>query len=345
MKFVLTIGTTDTARIDGISAAGATPELMAHTPSADAEILAYGRTTNAPVVPVSPTGCPTPAVVTRAARELLGFESVVVDAGTASDTTAPTVTLPGTPGADIRTPEAVPDAEATFDAARAFGASLPDDELVLAETIPGGTTTAKGVLTALGEETGVSSSLPENPTTLKRRVVSEALEASDLSPGAAAGAPLDAVRAVGDPVLAAVSGLAVGALESGTAVTLGGGTQMSAVAALVRHFGLTDSLTQATTSFVAADDAADVRSLADALDVDLRVTAPGFEGIDHPATNAYVRGEAKEGVGMGGALALVAGSETAADVAALRDRVRDVYDRLLANAPETHPAVDGERVD
>lgn len=335
-KVVLAIGSTATARIDGISAAGATPELTSHTPSADAEILTYGRPTRAPVVPISPSGCPTPAVVSRAARELLEFDAVVVDAGTASETTAPTVTLPGGTGADVRAAVAVPAANAKFDAARAFGASLPDDELVLAETIPGGTTTAMGVLAALGERPRVSSSLPANPTALKRTVVDEALAASDLSPGDADGDPLRAVRAVGDPVLAALSGVTVGALESGTAVTLGGGTQMSAVAALVRHAGVTEPLTQTTTSFVAADESADVRGLADALDVDVHVTDPGFDERDHPAMDAYVRGEAKEGVGMGGALALTAESTTA--MRALRDRVVKVYDRLLARAPDDHPA-------
>ncbi|MFB6091687.1 MAG: nicotinate-nucleotide--dimethylbenzimidazole phosphoribosyltransferase [Haloquadratum sp.] len=344
MRFVLVIGTTATAGVDGISAAGATPELMAHTPSADAEILTYGRPTHAPVVPVSPSGCPTPAVVSRAARELLGFDALVVDAGTASRTTAPTVTLPGSAGADVREAEAVPAADAKFDAAREYAASLPDDELVLAETIPGGTTTAMGVLAALGERTAVSSSLPDNPTPLKRAVVSEALDASGRSPGGAAGEPIAAVRAVGDPVLAGLAGLTVGALESGMDVTLGGGTQMSAVAALVRHAGLTDPLTQATTPFVAGDDSAAVRGLADDLDVDLRVTDPGFAGADHAAMDAYVRGEAKEGVGMGGALALAAGETgdgpPTPGMEALRDRVVAVYDRLLAAAPPDHPAID-----
>jgi len=340
--FVLTIGSTATARIEGISAAGANPDLMAHTPSADAEILTYGRPTDAPVVPVSPSGCPTPAVVTRAARELLEFDAVVVDAGAARATAAPAIRLPGDAGADVRAAAAVPAAAAKFDAARAYGASLPNDDLVLAETIPGGTTTAMAVLTALGERAQVSSSLPDNPTTLKRSVVAAGLDASDLSPGAAAGEPIEAVRAVGDPVLAALAGLAVGALASGTDVTLGGGTQMSAVAALVRHAGVTAPLVQATTSFVATDDTAAVRRLADALDVDLRVTDPGFADADHPGMDAYVRGEAKEGVGMGGALALTAGTvgdcTSTPGMRRLRERIVTVYDRLLATAPAGHPA-------
>lgn len=337
MKFVLTIGSTETARIDGISAAGANPDLMVHTPSADAEILSYGEPTQAPVVPVSPSGCPTPAVVSRAAYELLGFETVVVDAGAASPTTAPTITLPGEAGNDIRNAVAVAEAREKFDTARAYGQSLPDEEVVVAETIPGGTTTAMAVLTALGEQAKVSSSLPDNPLDLKRRVVADALEASDLSEGGAAGDPIEAVRSVGDPVLAGLAGLTFGAIESGTAVTLGGGTQMSAVAALVRHFGVDDALSQATTVFIANDESAGIQTLADALNLSLTTTDPEFEARDHPAMEAYLRGEAKEGVGMGGALGLIAESPDL-KMSALHNRIATVYDRLLADIPEDHPA-------
>lgn len=338
MKFVLSIGNTETARIDGISAAGANPDLMVHTPSADAEILTYGRPTDAPVVPVSPSGCPTPAVVSRATRELLEFESIVINAGAASSTTVPTVTLPGSAGNDIRESVAVSEAATKFDTAREYGQSLPEDKLVVAETIPGGTTTAMGVLTALGEQPAISSSLPENPLELKRTVVSEGLEASGLAEGDAAGEPLEALRVVGDPVLAAVMGVTVGALESGSDVMLGGGTQMSAAAALVRHYGVTEQLSQTTTSFIAADDTANVQTLADTLDIELTITDPKFTRTDHPAMDAYVRGEAKEGVGMGGALALIAGSSTDVEMADLHEQIITVYDRLLSEAPDDHPA-------
>ena len=82
-RLLLCAGTTRTAEIDGISAAGADPEQMAQTPSADSEILAYGRPVRSPVVPVSPTGCPTPAIVTRAVVERLGVDTTVVDGGLA----------------------------------------------------------------------------------------------------------------------------------------------------------------------------------------------------------------------------------------------------------------------
>ena len=336
MRFLLVGGVTRTAEIDGLSAAGANPDVMVHTPSADVEIVEYGRPVWSPVVPVSPSGCPTPAVVTRAVRDHVPFETLVVDAGLANPTGAPTVTIGGTPGGDLRTDAPVPDAPTTMKRARAFGRELPDDEVVIGESIPGGTTTAQAVLTALGEDVTVSSSLPENPLALKRDVVEEALAASTLSPGDASGAPDQALRRVGDPVLAAGCGLTLGLVESGTAVTLGGGTQMLAVAALARHAGLTEDVSLATTSFVADDESTNLAAAADRFDLEVTVTDPGFEGADHPAMDAYVAGEAKEGVGMGGALALA----TRADVsmAAVRSSLAERYETLLAarGTPDAH---------
>lgn len=327
MQFVLVAGTTETAAIDGISAAGATPELVVHTPSADAEIVVYGRPVFAPVTPVSPTGCPTPAVMTRAVRELLGFDVTVLDAGLARPTAAPTVDVGAESGADIRTVDPVPDASDVFASARRFGHALGADELVIGETIPGGTTTALGVLTALGESVAtVSSSLPENPLSFKREVVADALAASDLDAGDVT-EPMRAVRRVGDPVLAAASGLTTGAIEADTRVVLAGGTQMLAVAALARRAGVDAPLSIATTSFVASDDTANIHDMAAAFDVDLTVTDPGFDASDHVAMERYTRGEAKEGVGMGGALALA--DRAGVSMVDVRDRIVTVYERLF----------------
>ena len=334
-RLVLCAGTTRTAEVDGISAAGADPDLMVHTPSADAEILTYGEPVRSPVVPVSPTGCPTPAVVTRAVVERLGLETAVVDAGLAEPTGAPTVTVGATPGRDIRESDPVPSAPGAFAAARQFGRRLPDDEVFIAETVPGGTTTALGTLTALGEadvlgrgdaEAAVSSSLPENPLELKREIVAEALAASGLEAGAAAGEPTVALRRAGDPALAVVAGLAAGALESDTAVTLAGGTQLVAAAACLRHGGHEGTLSLATTSFIAADPSIDLDRAARELDLSVTVTDPGF-GDDHPAMAAYHAGEAKEGVGMGGALAVA--ERAAVPMADIRAGVREVYARML----------------
>ncbi|NUC70980.1 TIGR00303 family protein [Haloterrigena sp. SYSU A558-1] len=348
MRVILPAGTTETALIDGISAAGATPELMEHTPSADVEILEYGKPTTAPVTPVSPNGCPTPAAVTRAVREVVGFDTTVVDAGLAQPTGAPTVDLGVEPGADVREVEAVPDAAAIFDRARSFGASLPDDDLLIGETVPGGTTTALGVLTALGEPTGVSSSLPKNPIERKRRVVDEALAASDLEAGDCEADPLAAIRAVGDPVQATVAGVAAGALESGTDVTLAGGTQMVAVATALRHADVDDPLSIATTSFVEDEQGDRLGEACYRLNCELTVTDPGFDSRDHVAMARYCAGEAKEGVAMGGALSLVPDGR----MDEVLDRLEAVCDRLGIDADggpgsdpeaETNPETEGDR--
>ncbi|QLG64244.1 nicotinate-nucleotide--dimethylbenzimidazole phosphoribosyltransferase [Halorarum salinum] len=352
--FALAAGTTRTATIPGISAAGADADLRVHTPSADAELLAFGRTVSAPVVPVSPTGCPTPAVVTRAAFEALGggatggeiagvagdpLRTLVLDCGLARPTAAPTVDLGATPGADVREPVAVPDAGSTVERAREVGRALHGDRLIVGETVPGGTTTAMGVLAALGERPAVSSSFPENPLERKREVVDAGLAASDLAPGGCSGDPLRAIRLLGDPTLAGVTGLVAGALDAGLGVTLAGGTQLATAGLLLRHAGVDDPLALATTSFVADDDSADVVSLAADADLDLTVTDPGFAD-DHPAMAAYRRGEAKEGVGMGGALAL---ADEADALAAARERLVAVYDRVVGDgSTDDGSASDGE---
>jgi len=340
---VLVAGATETAAIDGISAAGADPTLRRHTPSADLEIVADGRPGPDSPVPVSPSGCPTPAVVTRAVRELVGVEFAGVDAGLAVPAAPAEATVrdaDAAPGGDIRSAEPVPDATGVFERARGLagtiagvggdgkGAGGDPAELLVAETVPGGTTTALGVLTALGERPVVSSSLAANPLARKRAVVEEGLAASGLGPGDAAGDPLGAVRLMGDPVLAAAAGLVVGAVERGVPVTLAGGTQLATVAALARHAGVERRLPLATTAFVADDPTADVAALADDLDLALTATDPGFGASDRPAMRAYARGEAKEGVGMGGALALA--DRAGVSDAALRERVAAVTDRLLA---------------
>jgi uncharacterized protein (TIGR00303 family) len=344
-RLVLVGGTTATARIEGISAAGADPAAMAHTPAADLEIVEFGRPVDAPIVPVSPTGCPTPAVLTRAAREAIGVDATYVDAGLPGPTAAPTRTVADAAGGDIREQTPVPQPRQIFDAGQALGRELGRElshdgpggreRLLVGETIPGGTTTALGVLTALGERPTVSSSLPENPLPLKRSVVEAGLGASGLAAGDAAGEPWLAVAAMGDPVLPAVAGIAHGALGAGGAVTLAGGTQLAAAGALLRHGGVDDPLALATTSHVASDDSADIRGLAADLDLDLCVTDPGFSERTGPVADAYGRGEAKEGVGLGGALALLDRSSTGRRE--FHRRVDRVYETVTADARAVEP--------
>lgn len=347
-QFVTVVGTTATAQIEGISAAGASQALLEHTPAADAEIIEYGQPVHAPVTPVSPAGCPTPAVITRAVRELIGFEHLTIDAGLTVPTAAPTIEIgpkagsditargrrnsPAGAGNDIRDPIAVSRAAQRFEKARRLGRTLPADRLLVGESIPGGTTTAMAVLRALGESYGVSSSLPENPVGLKSDVVSTALAASDLGFGDADGQPVEALRTVGDPVLTAVSGLVVGACETDTSVTLAGGTQLLAAAAVVRHAGCVQPLELATTSFVADDESVDLTTAARDLELSLTITDPAFPADEHVVFEQYCHGVAKEGAGMGGALALY--SHTEQPFSAMHEQTLACYEEVLADSDD-----------
>jgi uncharacterized protein (TIGR00303 family) len=333
VRLILVAGTTRTAGIDGISAAGATPALRWHTPSADAEIVRYGRLVRAPVFPASPTGCPTPAVVTRAVVDLLGLDVVVADGGLTKPTGAPTVGFGAKPGRDVRDPDPVPTAPGAFAAAERFGRRLGADHLVVGETVPGGTTTALSTMRALGEPYPVSSSLPDNPRSTKEQVAEAALAASDLAPGEAAHYPELAVRFAGDPVLAVVAGLCVGALDAGARVTLAGGTQLVAAAALVRHAGRLGRLELATTSYLA--DHVDLAPAACGLDLDLTVTDPGF-GDERLAGFATV---GREGAAMGGALAL---ADRAGELGRVERRTLALLDRLAGASTDAGARTDAD---
>ncbi len=329
-RFLLIGGTTETGKISGISAAAATPEMVEHTPPADLEIVEHGQPVRAPTAPASPSRCSTPAIITRACAELGDFEIDSVAAGTAYLPAPPVVHLGGQPGGDIRDSEPVTDAEALYTAGEDLASDPVAEEVVIGETIPGGTTTALAVLTALGERATVSSSLSENPVELKREVVEAALLEADLQPGELAGQAREAIRRVGDPVLATVAGCITGATAVGSTVTLGGGTQMAAAAALARHAGVEQELQLATTPYLVADESAEIEALAEDLEMEVTVTDPGFDKSLHSSMSGYLDGEVKEGAGMGGALALL--DRTDVSMGELRDRVGTLSDQLLTVA-------------
>jgi len=331
-RLVLAAGTTATARIDGVGPDGVDPDLLDHIPSADAELIEYGRLVRAPIHPASPV----PAAVTRAAREAVGFETLVVDAGLAEPTGAPTVDVGAKPGRDVREADPVPTAPGAWVAARELGGALPDDELVIGERVPGGATTALAVCRALGVDSEASprrdGEADDDPVTAslaplvpERAVIEAGFEASDVAPGDAAYRPELAARFLGDPALAVVAGVAAGALESGTEVVLGGGPRLLAAAALIRHAGVVAPLTVATTTHVAD---ATLSAAAEHLDCDLVVTDPGFEGRDD-ALGRYVEASTAGGgmgTGAGGALRL---AQRAGALGGVADGTLEVLERLI----------------
>src|SRR3989337_3456602 len=109
--FVCTIGTTETAKIRGISAAGALPELTDYTPPADIELLLLGKCKCIHGVPVTPEGIPTPALITMSALRLANIPALAVNGGLRIQPRVPFLELGAKPGRDIRTGKAVDNVE------------------------------------------------------------------------------------------------------------------------------------------------------------------------------------------------------------------------------------------
>src|SRR4030042_508017 len=234
--FICTIGTTETAKIPGISAAGEHPEFTDFTPPADAELLLLGKCKCIKGVPVTPNGIPTPALISMSALRLADIPILVASAGLKVKPYVPFLDLGGNPGRDIRTGNAVDNVDEVIQRAIIAGKQLAKtaEYLVIGESIPGGTTTALGVLSAMGvkAEGKVSSSMPDNPHGLKTETVRAGLAAAGERFGSLAKNPLRAVSCVGDPMMAAFAGLVIGAAAQ-IPVLMAGGTQMSAVLAVV----------------------------------------------------------------------------------------------------------------
>ena len=80
--FVCVLGNTETAYIEGLSAAGKTAKLTDYTPAGDAEVLETGTIIDIPILPMTPPyDTPTPALITRAALSITGIPHIFVNAG------------------------------------------------------------------------------------------------------------------------------------------------------------------------------------------------------------------------------------------------------------------------
>jgi uncharacterized protein (TIGR00303 family) len=308
--FLCVIASTLTSRIPGITGAGATAELTDYTPAADVELVMLGEPRCLPEIPKTVVGgvaAPTPAVITKAALDLAEIPFMVVDAGAAVKPNVPFVNINEIPGGDIKTGKAVINAEEIFNKGFLLGKTLSKltDHLIIGESIPAGTTTALGVLTAMGYDVNhkISGSTPENPHVLKHKVVEEGLKRAGCSAGELQNNPFKAVEVVGDPMIPAVAGIVSG---SSVNVTLAGGTQMTAVCAFIKEavadfdFG---KLSIATTIFVAEDETSDINYITQQIaDLNIIAVDPFFEKSDTEGLRNYTKGSVKEGVGAGGAM-------------------------------------------
>ncbi|WP_456481883.1 nicotinate mononucleotide-dependent phosphoribosyltransferase CobT [Methanopyrus sp.] len=302
---VCVIGSTEISRVPGISAAGKTPESTFHTPAGDVELIYYDRIVNAEEVPQNPAGAPSPAVITKAAVNLASIPFLTADAGAAVKPACPYIDLGGEVARDFRERPAL--SEETYERLLEFGKTLGKeltrdvDFLTVGESVPGGTTTAMAVMTALGYETSekFASSSHDSPHDIKERVVREGLEAQGVEPG-----DLDAheaIRRFGDPMMPAVIGIVHG---SRVPVLLAGGTQMAPILAYLAEEGRLDPewVFVGTTKYVVEDEDSDIEGLFRQVgDYVLFSADPGFSESKFRGFRLYEKGYVKEGVGAGGA--------------------------------------------
>lgn len=283
----------------GISGAGPTPEGTLLTPALDAELILQGAITSMPVKSDTPTGCPTPASITRAMMVLTGIAPLFINAGLVNPPSVPCLDMRGYAGEDPRYTDAVPCATALFERGKWVGRYLSGtcDLLVLGESVPGGTTTALCVLRALGYEASVSSSFVDNPVSLKDTVCRSVLDRVRRENPVD---PINIVRCAGDPMMPVAAGIATS--YTGTLV-LAGGTQMLAVAALLKAMDCPLPRI-ATTVYVRDDPTATMKKLSSTIGVETVYVDPGFRDIGHSGLARYCVGEVKEGMGAGGAMAL-----------------------------------------
>jgi uncharacterized protein (TIGR00303 family) len=307
--FLCVLSNTKTAHIPKLSAAGKTAELTDYTPAGDAELMDTGNIISVPVLPMTPPyDTPTPAIMTRSALKLTDVPYHFINSGLIVTPEVPCIDLKAKPGEDIREPIAVIDVQGIYERAKLLAKRLRNhlDLVIIGESIPGGTTTAMGVLMALGYNGNVSSSADENPLELKRKVVEEGMKASGLTFGCLRDDPMKAIACMGDPMMAAVIGLVAGFQDTDVTVVLAGGTQMAAVYALLKHLGLnTEKLAIATTRYVLEDKSANFIELTRTLGVPVVYIAdPGFGKSSLKGLHRYETGTIKEGAGAGGAMYL-----------------------------------------
>ncbi|ANF23384.1 nicotinate mononucleotide-dependent phosphoribosyltransferase CobT [Thermococcus piezophilus] len=325
---LIVLGNTEISTVPGISVAGATPELTKLTPPADAEYLFYEKPKIIDVIPVTPNGHPTPAIITKAARELANFPLMIVRGGTYLAPLVPHVHISDYVGRDFRKGPALQEAEEIIARARLFGEELSNtsiEELVIGESTPGGTTTAQAVLWALGYEARTSSAAPNNPQSLKEEVIKAGFERAGIKPGNFKEKPLEALKQFGDPMMAAVVGIALGFKGK---VVLAGGTQMLAVAALLKVLGEDMSRFMiATTKWVVNDRSATFIDTAKEIGIITYAADLDFSKNEFKGLRDYENGYVKEGVGAGGAtwLAVKAGFSPE-DVSR---KVDELYRRLM----------------
>lgn len=308
--FLLAASVTKTCEIDGITQAGI-PGMIPLTPTLDAEFITNGKVFSLGELAETPTGVPTPAIITRAVHNLVPFSTIeILDLGLVKLPQNSTYKSFGISPSDSIATGANIDAKAVFRKGMAVGESyeLKGNYLILGESTPSGTTTATATALALGYDckNDFSSSFLNVPNNIRNETINKALSLinNDMN-------NFEKLSLVSDNMLIFCAGFLMSASRR-FHVVLAGGTQMAAcllvadklredVLMRVKH----ENITLATTSWVANDKNSDIAHILSLLSYKPNAiyTTFSFEDATIPILKKYDEGEAKEGVGAGAALA------------------------------------------
>jgi len=310
--FMLSLSTTKTLEIKGITQAGV-PGLIHLTPTLDSEFVCCGEVRSLENLAETPKGVPTPALITRAVHVLKPFKNIeLLDLGMSQK---PQLDFFKLHEFSLRPSESIHagaqiNAMEIFQKGVEFGKTYEckDDYIILGESVPSGTTTAYATTIALGYacDGKFSSSFKDVPDSIKNQTIQQALDTindgDDL---------FEKVGKVADNMLVFNAGFVLGNSSTNTKLILAGGTQMAAVLllanAIVNYMGgefNSHNLALCTTKWLYEDENSDIKALLELLDFPIHAYSANFnfEKSEHPALTLYDKGEAKEGVGAGGAL-------------------------------------------
>lgn len=308
--FLLAASVTRTCEIDGITQAGI-PTKIPLTPTLDAEFLTNEQVFSLGELAETPTGVPTPAIITRAVHNLNPFSSIeILDLGLdvkPKNTTCSHFDIH--PSDSIATGANI-DAKEILAKGMSAGESyeLKGNYLILGESTPSGTTTATATALALGYDckNDFSSSFLNVPNDIREKTINEALSHinEDMT-------NFEKLGVVSDNMLIFCAGFLLSASRR-FHIVLAGGTQMAALLLVadslreellmrIKH----DNITLATTSWVAKDKNSNIKNILSKLSYTPHAiyTEFSFKETKIPILKKYDDGEAKEGVGAGAALA------------------------------------------
>ncbi len=293
--YILLAGTTKISAINGISAAGESPELTELTPTLDSEIIHSGKCISYNVIPMTSGGIPTPAIITRASNEISKINTLIIDSGLTEYPKIPFLYTGLREARNFSEETALKNYENAINYGEYIG-KLIDNKykyIFIAESVPGGTTTAYAVLKALGYDYMTSSSLKENPDSVKNDLIDRAFKRVKLNRNDYN----NIIREYGDYMMALSAGISRNVKKSN--IIYSGGTQMANVYLLDKLINKSRNRYVFTTKYVMNDRNDLMRNI---VNDNIIYSNTDFSNIN--GLNYYEKGYVKEGTGFGAAFGL-----------------------------------------